>query len=447
MAAFAAVAAIYFAAPGAYVAFMTALIKVPVEALFADWVWLSSSVECWQRGVNVYADNPCFLWPSNAIYSNAFNYSPLWLRLSFIPAGLNPAMATAVVLDLAFFLSLAWLRPPGDRAELVVMALALLSSSTALALERANADVLMFILVIAGAAAASRALPLRLAGYGLILAAGLLKFYPLAALALAVRERTAVFLVTALVSAAAFAGFVLAYKSELALAAHNLPWSSLFTLRFGATDLPGGLAVFATKALAHARHVNPLDLADLRAGVQLGLKATLTVLAGAAAFWGAKRFALAAALRGVAERDAMFMVAGAAVLCGCFFTGQSVIYRAIFWLLVLPAWLGLARAHPLAAGRRGFRAACGLVLFVLWMPAFEWLLGEAGLARPPRNNVPNPFDNVPDLPLGALLWMAGELTWWILIAALAATAAAYLLDVSPLASRLRLFRRTRPAAT
>ena len=156
-------------------------------------------------------NNTCYFWQGLP-----FNYSPLWLRLTFLPTGHAAAVAISVALIVGFFLSLATLRPPRTVGELAVLLLALLSSATALAAERGNADLLMFLMAIGAANASLYALWVRLIGYGLLLAAGLLKFYPLAGLVIAVRDRAWVLLSAFIVSVAAVLALVLAFRPELA---------------------------------------------------------------------------------------------------------------------------------------------------------------------------------------------------------------------------------------
>jgi hypothetical protein len=192
--------------------------------------------------VDVYVNNTCYFWQGLP-----FNYSPLWLRLTFLPTGHAAAVAISVALIVGFFLSLATLRPPRTIGELAVLLLALLSSATALAAERGNADLLMFLMAIGAANASLYALWVRLIGYGLLLAAGLLKFYPLAGLVIAVRDRAWVLLSAFIVSVAAVLALVLAFRPELATMGQNLPRPSYFSLQFGAADLPGGAAAILTK--------------------------------------------------------------------------------------------------------------------------------------------------------------------------------------------------------
>ncbi len=115
-------------------------------------------------------------------------YSPLWLAI--VPGSLGTG-ATGWVgasLDLLFLLSLAVVLRPRTARELFILGAAAVSPMTVYALERANNDLVVFLLVICGAMLFTFPRPYRLFSYGLFVAAGLLKYYPLALLVLAARE-------------------------------------------------------------------------------------------------------------------------------------------------------------------------------------------------------------------------------------------------------------------
>jgi hypothetical protein len=110
-------------------------------------------------------------------------------------------------------------------------------------------------MIIVGVLAGGSGLPIRLAGYGLITVAGLLKFYPMFALIMAVRERPAIFLTLAIAATAAFGGFVLFCGNEMVWAVHNLPAGIPFDPNeFGANEVPRGLSVITSKVAMKLFH-------------------------------------------------------------------------------------------------------------------------------------------------------------------------------------------------
>lgn len=67
----------------------------------------------------------------------------------------------------------------------------------------------------------------------------------------------------------------------------------------------------------------------------------------------------------------MFLAIGGLLMVGCFFAGESVAYRGIHLLFVLPAFNTLARTMPSDAGRRLFATTRTLTLFLMWREAFH----------------------------------------------------------------------------
>ena len=104
---------------------------------------------------------------------------------------------------------------------------------TVYALERANNDLAIFLLVICGAILFTFPRPYRLFSYGLFVAAGLLKYYPLALLVLAAREGRRDRLVIAAAAILALVLFAVAFYPELSMAAASIPTAaSYFTDAF-----------------------------------------------------------------------------------------------------------------------------------------------------------------------------------------------------------------------
>jgi hypothetical protein len=135
-------------------------------------------------------------------------------------------------------------------------------------------------------------------------------------------------------------------------------------------------------------------------------------------------------------RQLDFLVAGAALISGCFFASQSVIYRGIFLLLALPGLAELSRQIPTASGRRLFGSAGPAVVFVLWTPFLDECLNLAGLSArlqyigvSPQTalllHYPNNYNNFPSSTWGYWLWLASELAWWWIITLLLAVLGAF----------------------
>jgi hypothetical protein len=363
----------------------------PFSFPFLDTHAVLAAAECGRQGVEVYLFNPCD--PLGRPHA----YSPLWLAI--VPASLGTE-ATGWVgasLDLLFLLSLTVALRPRTAKELFILGAAAVSPMTVYALERANNDLVVFLLVICGAIVFAAPRPFRLFSYGLFVAAGLLKYYPLALLILVARERRR----DALVAAAA-AGFTLilfgvAFYPELKVASARIPAaSSYFTDAFSARNLPFGFA----EALAAGAY-------RLLIGASL-----LAVLSG---------LAVARTLRTVrllgreqldwTTSETQFLVIGGLLVAACFFAGQNIAYRGI---LLLPVLSGLVCLHRSVEDRE-VRRFCGqmiaAVLFVMWEEFFRRAL-HAMISPVPGEGLSSRAE--------VLFWVGRELVWWWLVVGLGA---------------------------
>src|SRR5205814_869559 len=123
----------------------------------------------------------------------------------------------------------------------LVFGLASFSSVSFFAIERANVDIVVYLVSISAAIALASNRGIRFAGYGLLLGAGLMKFYPLAALVLVVRERLWVCLVLIVTAFGVIIGFTRSYYDELTAALRNISSGLYFADHIGATILPVGI--------------------------------------------------------------------------------------------------------------------------------------------------------------------------------------------------------------
>ena len=346
-----------------YFAILNAIHVHPFPRPFLDTRFVTAQVECWSRGVDVYVRNPC------DPLGRTLDYSPLWLRLPFLARsdGWTPVFGLAI--DLAFLLAL--FRMPWElngAFGFVVTVGAVMSWATIYAMERGNTDLLMFAAAVLFAHLAMRSAPARCAGYALVLCVGLLKFYPLAMLALLVREpRRRVWVVgglCALVLAAFFVGF----HAELRRIGANMA-NALFGDMFGARSLPFGVPLL----FGHARIREP---SGLYVG-QDALGPAMTLLGWTLFGVMSGGCVLAAVLRGrnpglrdmlgriEATARSLLLVGG--VLCaGCFFGHQNIGYRAALLLLVVPGLQALDRVAPGGRTRLVYRSTSLLIVLALW---------------------------------------------------------------------------------
>jgi hypothetical protein len=380
-----------------YFSALRALGVEPFSFPFLDTHAVLAAAECARQGIEVYLSNPC-----DAL-GRPHSYSPLWLVI--VPGSLGTG-ATGWVgasLDLLFLLSLAAVLRPRTVREMFILGAAAVSPMTIYALERANNDLAVFVLVVCGAVVFTAPRPFRLFSYGLFVAAGLLKYYPLVLLILVARERRREALVTAAAAGFTLVLFGVALYPELRAALASIPAAaSYFTDAFSARNLPFGFAE----------------------GLAGGVRGTLIAVSLLGVLSG---LAVARTLRTVrllergqldwAAGETQFLVIGGLLVGACFFAGQNVGYRGIF---LLPVLSGLVCLHRSVRDRE-VRRFCGqmiaAVIFVMWEECFRRALHAI---IPP----------IPGEGLSAraevFFWLGRELVWWWLIAGLAALVLSYL---------------------
>lgn len=411
---------LYVSYPATYLFIMKIMIKGAAPRPFADLEWIPSSIRCWSDGVNVYVNNTCYdVWTGVK-----FNYSPLWLRARFLLPLEKSTYPAGILMCVIFFASLASLPPPQRLRDQAAVLLVTLSCGTFLAMERGNIDLVMFVLFIAALNLRGLALPFRLAGYALILLAGLLKFYPVVALIIVLRERVPVVVAVAIASVTALATLVLAYHQEFGWMAQNLPPPSYFTLQFSAMDLPGGIGVSVAKILVKVLHQDVGAAQAVGVLISRGLLLILVVATVVVAVVLGRRYRLPCTLAQLPARQTDYLVTGAALICGCFFAGPNVIYRGMFLLLALPGLATMSRTIAAAAGRRAFASACAAIAFVLWIPLLEACLSGIGWATPLPYGL-KIYDSFPGFSAAYVLWLASELAWWWIITLLLAVLGAF----------------------
>jgi hypothetical protein len=371
----------------------------PFRFPFLDIHAVLAAVECRRYGIDVYLSNPC-----DAL-GRPHVYSPLWLRIA--PNFLDTSATTAIglALGLLFIASLVAVCRPSTRREVLILGLTALSPMVVYALERANVDVVIYLLIFAGCALCRAPRPRRFGAYALFFFAGLLKYYPLVLLVVVARERRR----TAIVIGATAASVLMILagwdRPELAKALNNIPVPSFFSDSFAAVNLPFGLAEI-------------LDAGAFRRLVGLVLLAMLVSLA-AARTWRALSLLDRAAFDW-SPLEAQCLVAGGLVLIGCFFAGQNIDYRGIYFVLVMPGLLLLRRSAAEVEVKQLLARMIAAVLLVVWEPVWGALVRLAAMAIPvealrPRTEL--------------LFWLGRELVWWWLISGLAAIVLCHLREL------------------
>jgi hypothetical protein len=361
---------------------------VPFRFPFVDISGSLAAWECARQGVDVIFSDPC------DVLHRGYSYSPLWMAASPIPLGVGDTMAVGWCLDLLFIASLSLLPPPRRPVELVLVMTATLSTMVVFALERANPDILLFMLALMAGLLAECRMSLRLIGYCLALAAALLKYYPIMILIIVFRERAPRFVATTIGIAGALAGFWIVYHGEIARGLLTIPQGPYNTDLFAAKNLPFLLG----EAVGNAE--GPLVECAFAGAVYATLVGLCMVICRR--LLGSGEFSTALASLNGLERIALII--GSAVISGCFFAGQSIGYRGVFLLLVLPGLLAISR-RPVSRDLRALGLGTSVVIVVLmWGECFRLALYRA-LELP----------GVPAIVAGQLkvsFWLIRELGWW-----------------------------------
>jgi len=379
--------------PATYFAILTGWGIVPYRFPFLDTHAILSALQCAGRGIDPYRYNPC------DVLTRAFVYSPMMLEAAILPVTPAWNAPVGILFALLYFIAIASLPPPRGVGGGVVMVLAIFSTMSVFALERGNVDLVVFAMVVLAGHLARRGAIVRGLGYAVIVFAALLKYYPIVALIVALRERPRRVLTVAFWTGAILVLFAIHYRQGLTEAMALVPVGSYYTDLFGAKNLPFGLAGLL---LPIARYRGGMLVLEILPWLVL---AALLWGVGVAAVTGLGSRALLAKLP---EPERSFLAMGAALIVGCFFAGQNVGYRGIYFLLLLPGLMALARLPK--DGRRFF-VTIGLIVFLMWGELFDEMFlhlqfADASLAPAAKF-------------AGLTFWLLRELVWWHVIGTLA----------------------------
>jgi hypothetical protein len=172
----------------------------------------------------------------------------------------------------------------------------------------------------------------------------------------------------------------------LVRALHNIDMRQ-FPTTFSAINLPEELASFLVPNAEPLGRVIELVFASLAAGYAHAIT---------------RRGDIRGALTSLTRRDRNLVLVGCALILGCFFTAENAPYRGIYFLFILPALPGLARAVSSAASRRRLTLLTGAILFLMWGPFFRLALDQGTAASGLRTIYANAYTL-----LGGSIW------WWV----------------------------------
>ena len=320
---------------------------------FLDWHSVLSAIECKRLGYDVIATNPC------DVLGRPLVYSPAWLYAAVLPIDKSWTKPTGMFLDLAFLASLFLLPVARDWRSCLVLSLAMVSSTVVFALERTNTDIVIFVMIAIALHLGGKGRAARVIGYGTVLFAGILKFYPLVALVLVLRERLAVCLIIAATAAATVIAYLAVDGTDVLRAIRIIPSGTCVTDAFGARNMP--------RCISRTLDVLGVHWTYLPYLLQIGL----TCLSGLAGIWITRTTDLAARLALLTNREKEFLLAGAILVVGCFFTAYNLYYRAVFLLLMVPGLLRLLGRPDGLRDSSVYGIGLAVVLLLLWSEALH----------------------------------------------------------------------------
>lgn len=344
----------------AYIHWPHALMAVPhCDQWFIDSYAILASNDAVAQGLNPYDHNPL------DYFGRPHAYSHWWLRLG----DLGLTRADNFWLGLAwvggfFAVALAWLRPRSLR-EVAGYALILCSGSIVLAIDRANNDLVVFLLlagVVPGLLARHRVWR-WLTVLWIALAAGL-KYYPAAAalVLLAGDDPREVRRQLGLMGAALLL-VGLSLRHDLANLGEMMPQ-------------PRGLFSFGAQVI-----FSPLEWGGLQVRAAAGLLGAGIFILGWRSRWLAAWSAPADAAQ---RREYLHFVLGAALLCGCFWTGMNYSYRWIFAVWLAPwLWRQVVTSHESRAARNFSAGLVIVLLLALWSDTVMLTVLRAALFTTP----------------------------------------------------------------
>lgn len=342
---------------------------------FGDAYGITSAMACERQGIETYLGNPCHYKPVG------FVYPPIWKLLSLLPIDGSWTMAFALTFIAAFTAALSFVPLGESRRGRVLAVLAVLSPASLMAADYGNNDMLIFALVVLAIAALGNSGRGKALGYGLIMFAGLLKYFPFAALGWAGAARPRHIMLVGAVLTAVLIAFVALAGDQLPLSLASMVTMSAGSYVFGIRNLPIMLS----------------EMGLAGPGGALALRLVLTFAVLAAAWRQSARYASLDLPAAIPEVQWRFLIIGSLVVIGAYLGNQNLDYRMIFLLLVLPGLDALRRVPGERFGQMAVAAVALMYLFPVRMQIEGWFLpGSNGLF----------LASVADIVIREALWFA-----------------------------------------
>jgi len=328
---------------------------------FLDTHAVLSALQCHRVGIDVFVQNPC-----DAL-GRPHNYSPVWFALAYTGLGNADVPAVGTALVVAYFIVVSWMASPKSAQELLLYVLAVFSTASVFAMERGNADLLLFCLIVVSCAAhgSPRA---RLFTYGALFLGALLKFYPLAAFAAALRERVGRFFLIAISVSAAWALFVALSWQQLRAMLPNIPHAEPLQDAFASRNFFVALEHLANRVVPGHGHAFKMTCDALY------LAAVFLSISGSAIL--SIRLGRAGIMPLTSDRSRAFFIVAGFIVVGAFFAGQNAPYRAIWLMPLLPLLMEARRDGQKRTSRQLANCAIAATLILMWFEFFHQAVGR-----------------------------------------------------------------------
>lgn len=194
---------------------------------FADMRFLLCAIETERAGHDSYQMTECDPW------KRVMNYPRLWLSLSVFGLQARHTVPVGVGVALIFYLSLLVLVGPLSLREGAYYGFLVCSPAVMLGVERGNVDLLIFGLLVLTTLLFQRLGTRSIWPYAVIMLCSFLKFYPIFAMAVALRDRSKIIALSIIGGAGAlFLLYLYWIRHDLALIVHNT-WQLAFNVSFG----------------------------------------------------------------------------------------------------------------------------------------------------------------------------------------------------------------------
>ena len=354
---------------------------IPYQYPFLDLDGALAAWDCSRKGIDVILADPC------DVLQRGYNYPPFWMTIDWIPLGRPDRIGVGMALGATFLLSLSALPPPLSRTETWLRIAAVLSTMVVFAVERGNPDILIFLLVILMLCLLRRSLIARTFGYGAAFLGGAIKYYPFILLSLIARERLRVLIPMVLAAAAGLVFFFHHYLAQIREGLPHIASGGPFGDFFGARNFPMGIFLIVRHLLDSSADdkLKAIDPTAITIGI-VALIATIflriAVVRIAARLW--RTSDISGALLRLDEPRRYALLAGALLLVGCFITGQSIGYRGVYFLLILPGLYAMGRDQAAGRAATAARWAAIGVVPLMWAEAIRvWIYTVATGHLPP----------------------------------------------------------------